>query len=522
MAFELLPLKPEQHTLTFVPRLSLELPFFNLTLRKKDTPHVIKYAGRDDAGHPIRWEVYQDTSNEIGAPAVEAHEVWYLLVKPSIDSQRRPPDGSIPELIPLGGLRECLRKVGWSEGGFQARELIKALTQISFAGCVADLWVPIGEQNSEGKQKFLQIKGRFSRMSVYAIGEHHLTEEELAQSSFEFDLEDVIYIRLDPLEAKLQQLQDRRILDNQYLFSLKPAARRWYELMAAKIFGVVNNKGTFCEIRYSWYTQHHHTLKRYVEHKRVRFQMDRVIKDHIESGYIAKVEYRAVKEPGQLIDYIIRYYPGPGATASLDRVQTHLRQRKVSRRRLGQQGIKVTSAPLVPGKSNEPLYLSTVTAGHEKLMIELILRFGINASKAYELVMSRDRAVQFQLEVWSFRQVSPRNRAGWMIQAIENNYEAPSAYFDDRKKQAEQQAIAAGRTSVRDCVLCDSTGFRYIKSSKYPSGAMRQCSHNETIESQYTDSLESAHPITDDALEGSIRGERTEDDKRPAESPASP
>src|SRR5256714_10912649 len=173
MAFEPLPLKLEQHTVTFDPRLCLELPFFNLTLRKKDTPHVIKYAGRDDAGRPIRWEVYQDTSEEIGAPAVEAHEVWYLLVKPSIDSSRRA-DGSIPEIIPLGGIRACLRKVGWSAGGHQARELIKALTQISFAGCVADLWVPTGEQDLEGKTHFLQIKGRFSRLSVYAIGEHHL------------------------------------------------------------------------------------------------------------------------------------------------------------------------------------------------------------------------------------------------------------------------------------------------------------------------------------------------------------
>ena len=50
-------------------------------------------------------------------------------------------------------------------------------------------------------------------MSVYAIGEHHLTEEELAQRNFEFDLEDVLYIRLDPMEAKLQQLQDRRSTD---------------------------------------------------------------------------------------------------------------------------------------------------------------------------------------------------------------------------------------------------------------------------------------------------------------------
>ena len=189
MSFELLPLKPEQHTVTFVPRLSLELPFFNLTFRRNDIPKVIKYEGRDETGRPIRWEVYQDTSEEIGAPAVEAHEVWYLLVKPSIDSSRRA-DGSIPEIIPLGGIRECLRKVGWSAGGHQARELIKALTQISFAGCVADLWVPTGEQDLEGKTRFLQIKGRFSRLSVYAIGEHHLTEEELAESKFDFDLAD--------------------------------------------------------------------------------------------------------------------------------------------------------------------------------------------------------------------------------------------------------------------------------------------------------------------------------------------
>ena len=99
MAFELLPLKPEQHTITFVPRLAIELPFFNLTARRKDIPKVIKYQGRDAGGRPITWEVYQDASKEIGAPAVEAHEVWYLLVKPAIDSQRLP-DGGIPEVIP--------------------------------------------------------------------------------------------------------------------------------------------------------------------------------------------------------------------------------------------------------------------------------------------------------------------------------------------------------------------------------------------------------------------------------------
>lgn len=518
MAFELLPLKPEQHAITFVPRLSLELPFFNLTMRKKDTPHVIKYEGRDEAGHPIRWEVYQDSSEEIGAPAVEAHEVWYLLIKPAIDSQRRE-DGTIPELIPLGGLRHCLRQVGWGEGGFQARELIKAMTQISFAGCVADLWIPTGEQDTEGKQKFLQVKGRFSRMSVYAIGEHHLTEDELSQRQFEFDLEDVVYVRLDPLETKLQQLQDRRILDNQYLFSLRPAARRWYELMAAKIFGVVSNKGTFCEIRYSWYVQHHHTLKRYVEHKRVRFQMNRLINDHVESGYLVKAEYRAIKEPDKLVDYIIRYYPGPGATVSRDRVQRELRHRRISRHQLRPERRELNHARSETIITSEPVALSVVTSKHTDLMSELILKFGIKASKAYDLVMGQQDSVKFQLDVWSFREVAPRNRAGWMIQAIENNYDAPNTYLVHQEQQKEVETAAERQSSILNCDICDNTGYRYIKNHRYPHGAMRQCSHDPQIEN--SNRPVSAKPVTDEALEASVRGERT-DDKRPIESSTSP
>jgi len=518
MSFELIPLKPEQHTVTFVPRLTLELPFFNLTLRHKNIPKVIKYEGRDEAGRPIRWEVYQDTSEEIGAPAVEAHEVWYLLVKPSIDSSRRP-DGSIPDIIPLGGIRECLRKVGWSAGGHQARELIKALTQISFAGCVADLWVPTGEPDPEGKTRFLQIKGRFSRLSVYAIGEHHLTEEELAQSKFEFDLADVVYIRLDPLEAKLQQLQDRRILDNQYLFSVSPIARRWYELMAAKIFGVVTNNGQFCEIRYSWYLKHHHTLKRYYERFRVVQQMNRVVRNHIESGYIGKVEYRPVKEPDQEIDYVIRYYPGPGAKDSNARIQTFIRDRRNRRKlRTVPAGIKQGSDAAVP--SRESLALSVITANHHELICRLIVNFRINPLKACNLVITRKEEVRIQLEAWPFRRAAPRNLAGWMIQAIENNYDLPPSYLDHKNKQQDRQTRQSALDKIRLCPLCDDKGFRYVRSEEYPNGAMRQCTHDRDIETRYGNSANTV--IAPDALNSPPRDDFSKHEKGPAEDSASP
>ena len=494
MSFELVPLKPDQHSITFVPKLSTELPFFNLTSRRKDIPKVIKYLGRDTAGRPIRWEVYQDTSKDIGAPAVEAHEVWYLLVKPSIDSQRQP-NGKIPEIIPLGGMRECLRKVGWTIGGHQARELIKALTQISFAGCVADLWVPTGERDAEGKERFLQIKGRFSRMSVYAIGEHHLTEEELASKQFEFDLEDVLYIRLDPLEAKIQQLQDQRIFDNEYLFSVGPAARRWYELMAAKIFGVVKNKGQFCEIRYSWYIQHHHTLKRYYEHKRVRFQMDRLVKDHLNRDYIRSVEYRAVKEPEQEIDYIIRYYPGEGAKESIARIQGHI-HRKRTKQKLAAQN-PAESQPQAAEKGSEDkapqpaeaVALALITAEdaeNQQLITQLVTEFGIAATKALELVKGRREVVILQLEAWPFRDAKPRNRAGWMIDAIEGNYALPLPYLQEKQKQKERDQLAAKQAKIALCTFCDHTGFRRVKSDRYPDGAMKKCTHDPAIESTLT------------------------------------
>jgi len=206
----------------------------------------------------------------------------------------------------------------------------------------------------------------------------------------------------------------------------------------------------------------------------------------------------------------------------MDRIQSHLRRRKLPRRPLGLQRDAQPGADLPSTKTTDHLSLSLVTAGHQQLMMELIFRFGISASKAYDLVMSRGQAVQFQLEVWPLRQVAPRNRAGWMIQAIESNYEAPSFYFEHQKQQQDQQVVAAAQTAVQDCAICDSRGFRYIKSTRYPDGAMRQCSHHPTIESQYTDPQGSIGPMSDDAQNGSIRGATTENDKRPAESSASP
>ena len=61
--------------------------------------------------------------------------------------------------------------------------------------------------------------------------------------------------------------------------------------------------------------------------------MPRVVRDHLASGYLSRVDYRAIKEPEQETDYLIRYYPGEGAGESIGRIQAYITARQ-SRKRL--------------------------------------------------------------------------------------------------------------------------------------------------------------------------------------------
>jgi hypothetical protein len=535
MSVELIPLKPEQHKVTFVPKTTTDLPFFNLTYRRKDIPKSVKFEGVDPAGHPISWQVYHNTNNEVGHAGVEAHEIWYMLIKPAVDASRKE-NGSIPQIIPLGGMRHCLRMVGWSEGGHQARELIKCLTQIAFAGCVADLWFPTGEIDEEGKEKFLQIKARFSRMSVYAIGEHHLTADELKNQKFEFDLEDQVYIRLDPIEVQMQQLQAQqyRLIDNEYMFSVKPIARRWYELLAGKIYGTLKYKAPFFEIRYSWYIKHHHTLKRFDSLKRVTAQMNRVVHDHLESGFLRKVEYRKVKEPDQELDFSIRYFVGVPAKDSINRVQGHIANRRkikntdyvsvkesdfskidqisaVPDRASIESHLGVEGAPEAPnfgseanpeGRGEAVTALTTLVthlvADQRALLNRLTTDFLITESRGYILLKKfPTNQVDLQIRAFEWRGEDIKNKAGFLINAIEQNYALPDSFQNHLKeidlekqrvkeKTEEDDRRRKDELKIANCLLCNSNGRRNIKHPEDQNyTVLHKCSHDPEFEKRF-------------------------------------
>jgi hypothetical protein len=444
---QLIPVNPSQLPVTRVPKFATELPFFYLTKQKQLLTQVIEYQGVDEAGRPIRWKVTPNLHPDIGAPAIEAHEIWYRLIRPAMEAAIKQ-QGKLPSVIPLGGIRESLRKVGWSEGGRQARDLLQAIRQISSAWCSADFWLPTKELDEAGQALFKLIKGEFNRMSIYAIGSKHITDEELQEGrfSFDFNLDDMLYIQLHPLEVAMQQNQLEQPTDNEYLFSVNPAARRWYELLAPKIFGVVKNKGAYCEIRYSWYIKHHTTLKRWHERYRVVEQMNELIKDHKAFSYISKVEYTKVKEPDQETDFIIRYYPGEGAKESIARIQGHTYKKKLA------SSPAKEKQQLEQGRVDQPTLETlapTLTEEEKQLIRKLNTEFEIAITTAHQLVKGSPEAVKVQLGYWPYRTVKYQSKAGWMITAIKENYGPPSN-FQERQIQEEARQQQRTQTAKRE------------------------------------------------------------------------
>lgn len=489
MSRTLQPLKPKQHPVTPLPKFTTELPFFYLTKRKDLLSQPIDFQSTDPKNKPVRWRVTPNPA--IGAPGIEAHEVWVRLIKPAMDAERERLLGKLPNLIPLGSIRECLRTLGRSIGGWESRRLLKSIRQIGSAWCEADFWMPTAERDEEGRALYRHVKGEFSRISIYSIGSKHLTDEELEEGkfSFDFDLEDTVYLLLHPNEVEMQKHQGQRPIDNEYLFSVSPASRRWYELLAPKIFGVMENRRGqqegFCEIRYSWYVERHHTLKRHSERYRVVEQMNDLIEDHKALGYVEKVEYRAIREPGHEIDFIIRYYPGEEARNSISRI----RSRHPRKKQAAQQEPPPSDAipPALPP--------AETPAGAEPEAEPLIAKltgkppegFGISESKARDLVKTHREAVEEQLAAYPYRDLGkPRkNAAGWLIAAIEGNFTLPVAYLEEQEKKRQAAKSAAAKTATAECRFCDEKGWRRIRTPDYPSGAMKRCSHDAKAEAKY-------------------------------------
>ncbi|MCI0392091.1 MAG: hypothetical protein MOB07_25440 [Acidobacteria bacterium] len=440
-----------------------EYPFFCLSRRPAHLKRNIEWRGADSEGRQFTWKV---KPNSDGLPGEAAWEIWLTIIQPLLHASQPLRHGL---LIPLGGVRHCLRVLGWTISGANARVLTRALSQVAGATIEFDLWLPLLQPKPEG-ENFRRVRGRGPRILFYSIGEYQVSEAELqsGELAYDYDLNDVISIRV-ALEADLQQNVQYRPLDQVYVRSVCPSARRWYELTAASVFGAVshpNSRGYF-DVRYSWYVSRHHTLEAQTGLRRIKMQMEKITKDHLKSGYLRKVEYFETSEGD---DVIIRYFPGAGAKRSINRVKSLLSGRRglIS---VGDE--QVDSVPAPPPDSEA-----------EALILKMISEYSLIEKIARRLVEENAEEARKQVEAYPYRKAKPDNPAAFLVQSIREKWPLPEKYLAALARKANdvtaQSQTEAERTAamLAEAIECLQRAVANINDSEKP-GLYDACSAAE-------------------------------------------
>lgn len=428
-----------------------EYPYFCLSRKPAHLKRDIELRGSDNQGRNFMWKV---KPNSDGLPGEAAWEIWLTIIQPLLHAHKPLKHGM---LIPLGGVRHCLRTLGWTISGANARVLTRALSQIAGATVEFDLWMPLPRTGPEG-ETFRRVSGRGPRILFYSVGEYRVSEAELqgGELACAYDLNDVISIRV-ALEADLQQNAQYRPLDQAYARSVSPSSRRWYELTAGSAFGAISHPMSpgYFDVRYSWYVARHHTLEPQVGLRRIKMQMEKITKDHVESGYLRKVQYL---ETGEGDDVILRYFPGAGAKRSINRVKSVLSGRK------GLIPVEETSVDSDPAIASEK--------GREALIQRLTGEFGLIEKVARQLVEENPEGTLRQVEAFPYRKARPDNPAAFLVKSIREQWPLPEKYEASLVREgSEAMAQAETETNrIAELLAASIEGLRQLAEDLSPSG----------------------------------------------------
>lgn len=404
---------------------------------------------KTDAGEiKTKWEVSYNT--KYGQPGPLAYKVDSLIINRRIEEAPRP----LPKIIKLGSLRDLCRELDLNEGQ-ATRNIKKALLQNASAFITSKR----AYKGNDGSERTAEISD--TRYGVIFTGEKFPDGGRA----------DAVYILLHDAYREVLNAAPTRPLDYDYLRELSPGAQRLYELLSYQIFAALRNERPRAKMLYSYYcTRAPQT--RYLDYDHVKKQMYKLHAPHKKSGYITTVEFRETMDGEGQPDWEMFYTPGRRAKAEFRESMRKPRQ-KVERRSM--------RPALPPVSVVEPL-----PAREDPLIVQL-RELGVVEHKARELVKERRAATEEQIAAFPYREAGQgkKNVPGWLIAAIENNYELPEAYLEAKAKAQEAKRGQEKRQAVEGCQLCDEQGRRFIKSERYPSGAVKPCSHDLEIEAKY-------------------------------------
>ena len=217
-----------------------------------------------------------------------------------------------------------------------------------------------------------------------------------------------------------------RPLDYDYLKSLPPAPQRFYEVLSYQIYAALKHGRPRARLTYSEFCTYA-PQTRHTEWLRVRTQMTKVHRPHLQSGYISKVDYEQAVDRDGRPDWLMLYTPGPKARAEY----------RAFARRGGPTVLEVEPFPASPAPT-------LPAPGPAPLEAELIGR-GVTPAMAGDLVRDHgEEKVRAQIEQLDWLvETKPKkvaDPAAWLVAGIRNGHAAPKGFISKADRQRREEA----------------------------------------------------------------------------------
>lgn len=427
-------------------------------LSKKGSISISIKMAKPNGELKTQWKV--SYNSEYGQPSPLAYKLDTLIINRRIEEKGKP----LPKLIKLGSLREIGQQTGTGEKNTNA--VRRALLQNAFAAITAKF----SYKTKSGEEAFAEIAD--TRYGVIFTGEK-LPSGERA---------DAVYIVLHDIYREILNNAIDRPLDFNYMKELTPGAQRFYELLSYQMYAALKN-GTSAKMLYSEFCMYAPQTC-YSDWEHVKKQMYKLHRPHLAAHYIEKIQFEKITGEGGKSDWLMIYVPGARAKGQ------HVAFERKPIPRIKHSERSAIQPSFLPEEKPE-LFPETVLtfAPEEEQLVSKLVQFGVAEAKARSLVKTHRGAAESQIAAFPYRgEGKPRkNAAGWLIAAIEGNYTLPVAYLEEQERKQQAAKSRERKATIEACQLCDSNGWRRIRTPDHPNGAMKRCSHNPQAEAKYPD-----------------------------------
>lgn len=349
-------------------------------------------------------------------PGPLAYKLDTIIINRRIDEMRM--RGEVRQVFKLGSLREMCEELGINPNGKATNSIKEALKENALAGITAK----IEFTGWDGVERTFEFTT--TRYTVIFTGEN-LPNGTRADS---------IYIELHPRYHDMLRHSKTRPLDYEYLRRLPPSAQRLYELLSFAIFGTLKYDRPIAQMLYSDFCQSA-PLTRYTDWNKVRPQMWKIHKPHIDNRYIESVDFEETVDDDGNIDWIMKYTPGRKARHEFN---------EFSKKRIqGPRHISSVSESRQSTKSLDaaPPDRSPQLDDRQKELLKGLLDLGVTEKKSVSLLHSYPDRVERELEAFPYRDHSKmKDPTAWLIRAIESgDYSQPPKVAEQQKKKVAEK-----------------------------------------------------------------------------------